>query len=354
LQGISVPSLFQSDYLNDLSKTVRVVRPGLKEKGIAMTHCLFMTPTFLECTPTPSAMYEHPVTETDTLIFSKFLCGRTSTISVSVNFTNLTTDRVQVIIGHSNDTIVSIRRTELPVILMPGMDLLGFAHHRKVRKFRYPRLSSFGLFAVCTRNSSCLCRFSLLKLIQNFDDFIMTEITHLQPNTVPRLTSNDSASLVVIPRDDHSDIRIIQDYRERTVLKGFSDIGGLWTIIAFIFGALFGSSLLRVAFGTIIKYIKTILTILLLAGVKPISIVGLAHKAVEQETLQKYRDTYPFLDSDIEKLRARAGLLTLLVNHLIDLELFTKADAQACLPDVVMNEEVEMSTTHDADELAVD
>jgi hypothetical protein len=103
-----------------------------------------------------------------------------------------------------------------------------------------------------------------------------------------------------------------------------------------------------------IKYIKTILTISLLAGVKPISIVGLAHKAVEQETLQKYWDTYPFLDSDIENLRARAGLLTLLVNHLIDLELFTKADAQACPPDVVMNEEVEMSTTHDADELAVE
>ncbi len=102
------------------------------------------------------------------------------------------------------------------------------------------------------------------------------------------------------------------------------------------------------------KYIITVLTIVLLvAGAKPISIVGLAHNAVEQETLQRYRDAYPFLDSDIEKLRARAGLLTLLVNHLIDLELFTKADAIP--PDAVMNEEViEMSTTHHADEPALE
>jgi hypothetical protein len=90
------------------------------------------------------------------------------------------------------------------------------------------------------------------KFIQDFDELIITEITHLQPNTVftPKPTSDDTASLIVIPRYNHSDIRIIQDYRERTVLKGFSDIGGLWTIIAFIFGAIFGSSLLRVAFGT--------------------------------------------------------------------------------------------------------
>jgi hypothetical protein len=118
-----------------------------------MTLFRFMTPTSLECTPTPFAMYE-----TDTPIFSKFLCGQTSTISVSVNFTDLITDRVQVIIDHSNDTIVSIRRTELPVILMRGMDLLGFAQHRKVRQFRYPRLSAFGLFAVCTRCRICLCQ----------------------------------------------------------------------------------------------------------------------------------------------------------------------------------------------------
>lgn len=73
---------------------------------------------------------------------------------------------------------------------------------------------------------------------------------------------------------------------------------------------------------------------------------------MEKETLQKYRTTYPFLDIDIDTLRARPGLMTLLVNHLIDLDLLTKAAIQT--PDAGMSkEDIESLTAHHSDELTV-
>ena len=89
----------------------------------------------------------------------------------------------------------------------------------------------------------------LHSFLQSSDEFVLSEITNIQPNYQASLSSNDTASLLIIPRTDFSDIKVIQDYRDKSVLKGFSSAGGLWTVLSFIFGVLFGSSLVRVAFG---------------------------------------------------------------------------------------------------------
>jgi hypothetical protein len=47
---------------------------------------------------------------------------------------------------------------------------------------------------------------------------------------------------------DISEFRIIQDHRNKSVLSGFSSVGGLWTVLAGIFGTLFGSPIIRVLF----------------------------------------------------------------------------------------------------------
>jgi len=127
-------------------------------KGIAMSPFLFMKSISLDCMPTPGppAIHPNPASIIYGMFFTNFLCGWSQEISVSVNFSSIDEiafdrSQVQVIIGYSSDTSTIIRRTELPVILRPGMDLLGFAHHRKLRQFRNPRFSAFGLFAVCTR-----------------------------------------------------------------------------------------------------------------------------------------------------------------------------------------------------------
>ena len=57
------------------------------------------------------------------------------------------------------------------------------------------------------------------------------------------------ATIRIIPPWDTSEFRIIRDLRNKSVLSGFSSVGGLWTVLAGVFAALFGSSILRVLFG---------------------------------------------------------------------------------------------------------
>lgn len=42
---------------------------------------------------------------------------------------------------------------------------------------------------------------------------------------------------------------IVQDYRQQSVLNGFSNVGGLWTFLNGIFAMIFGSSMLLLLFG---------------------------------------------------------------------------------------------------------
>ena len=48
----------------------------------------------------------------------------------------------------------------------------------------------------------------------------------------------------------NTDLTIIQNYREKSVLSGFSSVGGLWAFIGGVFAWLFGTSLIRVLLGT--------------------------------------------------------------------------------------------------------
>ena len=48
------------------------------------------------------------------------------------------------------------------------------------------------------------------------------------------------------------------------------------------------------------------------------------HRIEKAETQNIYRKTYPYLDADLRKLRDNPGLMTLLVDNLIDLEFISK------------------------------
>jgi len=52
----------------------------------------------------------------------------------------------------------------------------------------------------------------------------------------------------IIPLIDLADWRIIQEYRDRSVLKGFSTVGGLWTFLGGVFAFLFGKSISLIVF----------------------------------------------------------------------------------------------------------
>jgi hypothetical protein len=61
-----------------------------------------------------------------------------------------TIEPIRVMIGYSSDITDIISRTETPVMLMPGMNLVGFAYQHRVRRFRSPTLATLGLFQVRT------------------------------------------------------------------------------------------------------------------------------------------------------------------------------------------------------------
>jgi len=165
---------------------------------------------------------------------------------------------------------------------------------------------------------------------------VLSEITNIQPNYQEPPSSNDTASLLIIPWTGFSDIKVIQDYRDKSVLKGLSSVGGLWTFLGFIFGALFGSPLVRVAFGAFHEMDLNHYIDLVSTGAKPLSIFGLVHNFGTEKTQRKYQKTYPLLASDMETLRANPGLMALLLNHLVDLDVLLP-DADPKLPNDLEN-----------------
>lgn len=87
----------------------------------------------------------------------------------------------------------------------------------------------------------------ILLSYQTSDELVVSEITQITPKG-PQFTDH-TASLIIHPRLDFSKVQIVQDYRAKSILKGLSDVGGLWTFAALIFGTIYGSSLARVVFG---------------------------------------------------------------------------------------------------------
>ena len=48
---------------------------------------------------------------------------------------------------------------------------------------------------------------------------------------------------------DNSEWILVEDNRDKSVIHGFSDVGGLWTFLSGTFAMVFGISLMRVLFG---------------------------------------------------------------------------------------------------------
>ena len=64
---------------------------------------------------------------------------------------------------------------------------------------------------------------------------------------IPR--SPEISTLRTFAMADSSERVFIQDNRENSLVRGISEIGGLWTSLSGIFTVVFGISLMRVLFG---------------------------------------------------------------------------------------------------------
>ncbi|KAJ3569527.1 hypothetical protein NP233_g4991 [Leucocoprinus birnbaumii] len=92
------------------------------------------------------------------------------------------------------------------------------------------------------------------------------------------------------------DIQIERDYYQDTMLTGFALLGGIWTFVNGLFAAIFGSTLLLVLF-----------------GIKPLSIYGLVHFFQRQRGKLVTR-------SDVSSQEEQFRVVGLLRDHLLDVD----------------------------------
>jgi hypothetical protein len=119
---------------------------------------------------------------------------------------------------------------------------------------------------------------------------------------------------------DLSEIRMLQDYRSRSVLQGFSQVGGLWTFLTGIFAAIFGSTIIRILFGSIFGSLLFFSCFLRLSlGTKPISFLGLAHSTQQKKIRKACHEEYPKIREQIRQPASERGLLSFICDQLIDL-----------------------------------
>ena len=91
---------------------------------------------------------------------------------------------------------------------------------------------------------------------QSYETIVVSQMLSVYPDPLasesPLIQQgrNISTFCVIMPYD-FSESKMLQDYRSKSVLQGFSQVGGLWTFLMGIFVAIFGSTILQIVFGSI-------------------------------------------------------------------------------------------------------
>ena len=82
-----------------------------------------------------------------------------------------------------------------------------------------------------------------------YDTFAIADMSTVPTSSTPSQDINPNIStLHVIYQGPPGEWRVIEDYREESVLSGFSAVGGLGSFLSLICAALFGTSLYSVLF----------------------------------------------------------------------------------------------------------
>ncbi len=142
-----------------------------------------------------------------------------------------------------------------------------------------------------------------------------------QAGTSPLIAQGpEVATIRITPQNDPSEWKIIRDYRDKSVLKGFASVGGLWAALGGIFAVLFGSSIIRIIFG--MQFISDKLDDDYNSphspGIKPLSLLGLMHTFQEDKIRDAYLQEYPRVLSDVNSKLEDRGLVALLCDYVID------------------------------------
>ncbi|KAF9044401.1 hypothetical protein BJ165DRAFT_1594963 [Panaeolus papilionaceus] len=152
---------------------------------------------------------------------------------------------------------------------------------------------------------------SALGMFEATDAFWMPTVEHIVPDPLTRQAAsilpdsvNMSSFRLYVPYDP-SEIRIVQESREKTILAGMSAVGGLWTLLAGGFGLFFGTKLIQIFLNN-----------------KALSIFSFVQQQGRGKIAEEYRKLYPRIQSDMSVDQEDRGVLALLADYMIDLDLF--------------------------------
>ncbi|EDR01902.1 uncharacterized protein LACBIDRAFT_332904 [Laccaria bicolor S238N-H82] len=190
---------------------------------------------------------------------------------------DLITDSVQIMIGLTSDAITVVERTPGTAI-PPGVNRAGDVTWELRQLLKRPHLSAFASI---------------------FDSLIQQ--------------GRNISTFRVTMQYDFSESRMVQDYRSKSVLQGFSQVGGLWTF---------------------------------LTGIKPISFLGLAHSTQRGKIRKACHEEYPKIREQIRQPASERGLLSFICDQLIDVGFLDDEVDEANDADSFVNQEldqVEMS-----------
>ncbi|PPQ99426.1 hypothetical protein CVT24_005413 [Panaeolus cyanescens] len=117
-----------------------------------------------------------------------------------------------------------------------------------------------------------------------------------------------------------NDRKVLQEFREKSILGGFAAVGGLWTFFDGIFAFFFGLTVFAILFES-----------------KPLSILGMVHGWRHRSLTKKYFDKYPNLKRDLVRLQQERGLLAFLQDNYVDAEPFL-ATLREDHPELIVND----------------
>ncbi|KAJ2911849.1 hypothetical protein MD484_g8568, partial [Candolleomyces efflorescens] len=224
---------------------------------------------------------------------------------VSVNFTGIRPQSnafgpgqsihpkaLQVYAGLVDDSPNIFATATQPTVLLPGMNFLGLVTSSTRKRFRQPKFSSFGFF-------------------DTYDTFTVAEMNVLPLNGMMgeyQPTDPDISTLHLTYQGPPFEWKIVQDYREKSVLAGFSAVGGLGSFFSLLCAVLFGTSLFSIVLRA-----------------KPFSAFGLLHSVDTQrkEIASVSMTKYPKLEAELKALETEEnrGVIALLLDTLLDLDL---------------------------------
>ncbi|KAJ3523027.1 hypothetical protein NMY22_g11632 [Coprinellus aureogranulatus] len=141
---------------------------------------------------------------------------------------------------------------------------------------------------------------------ENSERFLVASIKQTMPDPRPTPETDLTTSMLRIVMEDITpEVNVVQDYRSKSVITGFSFVGGLGSFLSTLLAILLGTSLM----GAVIRS-------------KPHSPFGFLHniRSLQVQMVAECEKMYPRLRKDIEELEKNAGAVAYILHTLLDME----------------------------------